>query len=242
MYKVNNRGFSLIELMVTISIFIMLTSFTLANYPKFSNKLSLDLLAQDLALSLRQAQIFGSSVLGSKSTGIPGQTKTFGAYGIHFQTPTPDLPAYTYLLFANISDSSFDTQNSIRRFNLDPEPGPGVPLDVNLPCGDPDQDNECLQKFLVSGRNKIKYLCANFIPLVDVPDRVANCAGDSNNQLNALDIVFVRPNLDAHLVPMDITGPIINVPISNVGIVLESPGGEYHKTIVVWKTGQISVE
>ncbi len=204
----------------------MITSVTLTNYPKFSNKLSLDLLAEDIALSLRQAQIFGSSVLGSKSTNL-GQTKIFGAYGVHFEAPTGTQSDYTYILFADIAN--------IRRYNLQSL----APLDTSLPCGTPGTptaNNECLQKFIVSGRNKIKSLCANFIAeKIPIDQRISQC-----RQVNFLDVVFVRPNLDALFTAEDAGGPLLN--LSNIGIVLESSGGDYHKTVVVWKTGQISVE
>lgn len=231
--------------MVTIAIFVMLTSVTLTSYPKFSNKLSVDLLAQDIALSLRQAQIFGSSVLGSKSTSVLGQTKIFGAYGVHFEPPVTGQPNYTYLLFADIDNDPSNKANQIRRYNLNLDPIP--PIDVNLPCGDPVYPaNECLQKFVVTGRNRITDLCLNYID-PDMPtgtDWVANCRSkNAVSPKSYIDVVFVRPNLDAKFVVADSAFlPIINTPISNVGIVLESPGGEYHKTIVVWKTGQISVE
>ncbi len=235
-----SSGFSLIELMVTITIFVMVTSITLTNYPKFSNKLSLDLLAQDIALSLRQAQIFGSSVLGTKSAGV-GEVKKFGAYGLHFEAPNPtrDISEsgqylYTYLLFADIS-----TTQNVKEYA-----GPRT-NEVN-PCPGPSLDNECVQKFLITGRNKIKFLCLNFkqggvgqLLSSQVANPVGACK-NTNNQLLQLDVVFVRPNLDAKFTAIGPSGPITG--LSNVGIVLESPNGDYYKTIVVWKTGQISVE
>lgn len=227
----SNSGFSLIELMVTITIFIMITSVTMTNYPRFSNKLSLDLLAQDIALSLRQAQISGSSVLGVR--GAAGQSRVFGAYGIHLESPDPVITnKYFYILFADISN--------LLRYD---GPLTGQFLrDENPECGIPTMVNECLQKFLVAGANKVRYLCANFIDqsLDPQTDWVANCA---KQPIAWLDVVFKRPNLDALFYakknPTD-TSPMTGV--SNVGIVLESPGGEYNKTIVVWKTGQISVQ
>ncbi len=226
-------GFSLIELMVTITIFVMVTSITLTSYPKFSNKLSLDLLAQDIALSLRQAQISGSSVLGARNAGL-GQLTVFGAYGIHMEDPnfsynsTPYL--YSYSLFADIDKNRIftDTNN-----NETP--------DTN-PCGGATIDNECAQKFQINGRNKVKYLCYDFDdPAINVNDRVAACAGNAK-KIAWLDIVFERPNLDAKITIGDGINPPALSSVSNVGIVLESPGGDYYKTVVVWKTGQISVE
>ncbi len=225
--KNKNNGFSLIELMVTISIFLLITTVTMVNYPRFSNKLSLDLLAQDVALSFRQAQIFGSSVFGAK--GISGQATTFGAYGVHFDAPIPNQPVYTYLLFADIGNSSHSTY---REYD-------GPPADANVLCGSPVSGAECLEKFLVTGRNKVVALCANFIDSETLPAaRVARCKA---NPLSSIDVVFVRPNLDAKIAAATVGGQVTSA-ISNIGIVMESPGGDYDKTVVVWKTGQISVE
>jgi prepilin-type N-terminal cleavage/methylation domain-containing protein len=239
-----NRGFSLVELMVSITIFIMITSITLTNYPRFSNKLSLDLLAQDIALSVRQAQISGSSVLGSKS--LEGQeARVFKAYGVRFEAPRQDDNSpYPYLIFADItSTSEFNQYNGPSTYEFGVIP--------NLSCNQPrvsdtafsGNPNECLQKFLITGFNKVKFLCANF---EDGPaeKRIENCQNDpANRQIPVLDIVFVRPNLDAKF-NIGSINPADKAPssISNVGIVLESPTGEYQKTVVVWKTGQISVE
>lgn len=230
-----NRGLTLVELLVSISIFVLITSVTMTNYPRFSNKLSLDLLAEDVALSLRQAQIFGSSVLGAKRS-LDGQTRTFGAYGVHFEVPGPlnSADRYTYLLFADIKDGN----SGARRYD-----GPTVSSD--LLCPGPTLFpvvNECLQKFLVSGKNKIKLLCKNFEE-AEASQRVKVCDEDKSKQIAWLDILFVRPNLDAEFtIGNDNINLVKGSGLSNVGIVLESLGGEYNKTIVVWKTGQISVE
>jgi prepilin-type N-terminal cleavage/methylation domain-containing protein len=239
-----NRGFSLVELMVSITIFIMITSITLTNYPRFSNKLSLDLLAQDIALSVRQAQISGSSVLGSKS--VTGEeARVFKAYGVRFEAPRPaDEAAYPYIIFADITSSS----------NFNQYDGPSTYKfgeDLNLSCNQPkvsdtafsNQPNECLQRFLITGFNRVKFLCANF---EDGPadKRIENCQNDPTKQIPVLEIVFVRPNLDAKFNIGNGIDPASKAPatISNVGIVLESPTSDYQKTVVIWKTGQISVE
>ena len=95
---------------------------------------------------------------------------------------------------------------------------------------------------MITGRNKVKFLCKNFEDGV-ADKRVENCSNNKQQQLRVLDVVFVRPNLDANFATGDQVGNLSKAnDISNIGIVLESPGGEYFKTVVVWKTGQISVE
>ena len=228
-------GFSLVELMVSISIFVLITSMTLANYPKFSNKLSLDLLAEDIALSIRQAQIFGSSIFGIKVGNGGSQTKKFGSYGVHFEAPDGksrpgNSVQYLYLLFADIAPGKPEQYDGTSSSDPNTE---------GLPCLGPAPSQECLQKFLVTGRNKVKFLCANFEE-GDTDKRVKSC-DSPNKKLSVLDVVFVRPNLDANFFAKD-ENSMEKSGLSNVGIVLESPGGEYYKTIVIWRTGQISVE
>ena len=242
-------GFSLVELMVSIGIFVMITSITLTNYPKFSNKLSLDLLAQDIALSLRQAQVSGSSVLGAKS----GGAQTFGAYGIHFGDPSPppqlDTTSgpyqYAYLLYADIVGNPAN-----RSFQ-------GSYKSDSTSCSDPTAAEECVQKFLITGRNKVRAICANFEAMGITPDERAKKCDDISNgdltqdRLSWLDVVFVRPNLDAKFFAEKTLSRGVVGDFSDVGIVLASPSfattanGQpelYYETIVIRKTGQISVE
>ena len=224
-----NSGFSLVELMVSISIFMVITSITLVNYPKFSNKLSLDLLAEDMALSLRQAQIFGSSVLGAK--GGSGSTKAFSEYGIHLDDPDNYTAEYNYILFADINGS--------RSYN-----GPEA-VATNFVCpliGGPVANQECLQIFKVTGFNRVRSLCKDYATDEAIDQRIASCSKDEK-QLGSMDVVFVRPNLDPKFFLKGKLGEVKDTTnISNVGIILESAGGEYTKTIVIWRTGQISVE
>ncbi|MBI3632673.1 MAG: hypothetical protein HY226_00095 [Candidatus Vogelbacteria bacterium] len=207
---------------------MIITSITLVNYPKFSNKLSLDLLAEDIALSVRQAQIYGSSVLGARSGS--GTTKAFSAYGVHFDDPANYPTEYNYILFADINGSR--TYNGLEAGTR----GFVCPL-----FGGPVEDQECLQIFKVTGFNRVRSLCLGYAD--EVPDqRVAAC-DRSDKQIGSMDIVFIRPNLNPKFSLKNKLGiDIPSVNVSNVGIILESSGGEYTKTIVIWKTGQISVE
>ncbi|MBI2109178.1 MAG: prepilin-type N-terminal cleavage/methylation domain-containing protein [Parcubacteria group bacterium] len=76
---VRREGFSLVELLVTVSIFVIVTSIVLINFPSFSSKIALDNLAHEVALSVRQAQVFGVS---SKESAIG--SGIFPSHGAHF--------------------------------------------------------------------------------------------------------------------------------------------------------------
>jgi len=84
------RGFTLIELLVVIGVFSMITTVILANHSRFNGSVLLGNLAYDIALSVREAQVFGLSVKQFDSQFQVG-------YGIHFSNSS------AYVLFADIN-------------------------------------------------------------------------------------------------------------------------------------------
>lgn len=80
----SNRGFTLIEMLVTISIIAIISSIVLFNFPSFSSKIVLENLTHEIALIVRQAQVFG---IGIKRQ--IGTAETFPSYGAHFDLNTP---------------------------------------------------------------------------------------------------------------------------------------------------------
>ncbi len=91
-YPACSRGFSLVELLVTISIFVAVTGVVLINFPSFSSHIALDNLAHEVALAVRQAQVFGSS---SREFGTG--SGIFLSRGAHFDRTQNT----TFLLFAD---------------------------------------------------------------------------------------------------------------------------------------------
>lgn len=81
----STRGFTLVELMVVLAIFAIVTSITLVKQPRFNSKISLDLLTHNVSLVYRQAQSFA---LGTKS--FTSQSSSFfPGYGIFVRTSDP---------------------------------------------------------------------------------------------------------------------------------------------------------
>lgn len=76
-------GFTMVELAVTMSIFAVLTSVVLANYRTFSNNADFLNVADSIALSLREAQIYGVGSKGA-SCGTPLTLNFQCAYGVVF--------------------------------------------------------------------------------------------------------------------------------------------------------------
>lgn len=82
-YKFNSdcRGFTIVEMLVVIGIFFIITGIVLVNAPQFRERVSIDLVANDLALVIRSAQTYGMATRESKVSS-PG---TFPSYGFYLQ-------------------------------------------------------------------------------------------------------------------------------------------------------------
>jgi len=77
------KGFTLVELLVTISLFVVLTTIVLFSQSKFNGSVLLTNLAYDVALTVRQAQTFGVNVRESSADVFDK------AYGVHFDISDP---------------------------------------------------------------------------------------------------------------------------------------------------------
>lgn len=163
-----NSGFTIIELLVVIFIFGVISSLVIFNYGAFRSDVSVENLAQDIALTIRRAQIYAVSTKGADNT-------TFPSYGVHFsiQGTTPILGTEkAFVLFADLPDypvvGQYD-QNSISC-------GTVVSSAIN--------QDECLEIINITTSDKIQEIC---------DDRA--CYAKSSNP--SVDIVFTRPNTEA---------------------------------------------
>lgn len=66
-FRTGKRAFTLVELMVSISIFFIMTALLVAKYGNFNNSVLLTNLAYDIALTIRTAQTYGISVQGQQN-------------------------------------------------------------------------------------------------------------------------------------------------------------------------------
>jgi prepilin-type N-terminal cleavage/methylation domain-containing protein len=85
------RGFTLIELLVVTGIMVVISGVMLSSNARFGGAITLRNLAYDVALSVREAQIYGISV---RRFGVSDFTS---GYGMHFRTSDPT----SYKLFAD---------------------------------------------------------------------------------------------------------------------------------------------
>lgn len=89
----SSRGFTLIEMVVTIAIVGIISAVVMFQYSKYDSQLLLKNLAYEIALQVREAQVFGISVRGD-ATGFSA------GYGVHFSMSTPTQ----YFLFRDINN------------------------------------------------------------------------------------------------------------------------------------------
>jgi prepilin-type N-terminal cleavage/methylation domain-containing protein len=90
-------GFSMVELLMVVAIFSVISLIVLTNHSKFNSSVLLGSLAYNIGLSVREAQVYGLSVREYNSNFKVG-------YGIHFANPT------SYFLFADVdADRRYDS-------------------------------------------------------------------------------------------------------------------------------------
>lgn len=159
-----SSGFSLVELMVAIAIFMIITSILVVSQRSFGGSLLITNLAYDVALTIRQAQVYGISV--RKVAGVVDPVEQFNrSYGIHMA-----LNDGYYILFADADDNNkYDTAANSATGCLASPPSGHFP--------------ECVSFFKIEKGNYIKQFCAN-----------TDCAGLSTNEkIDTLEILFHRP-------------------------------------------------
>jgi len=215
-YKKNKSsstsGFTLIELIVVVGIFVIITTVLLVNYTKFNSDIVLQNVAHHIALSVRQAQTYGLSVKGFGT----GAGAVFPGYGIYFNTTLPR----EFYLFADTDGDKHMLGN---------------------PVGCVTGVDECSEKITIKSSEYIYAICGNLkndgVPAFSTIDDVSGVLNCS--VMDALHAVFTRPDPDAELSGY-ITGTGYES-YSDAEIVIASPNRDV-RTIVVWSTGQISVE
>jgi prepilin-type N-terminal cleavage/methylation domain-containing protein len=127
------KGFTILELVISIAIFAIMSALLLARYGTFNQGILLDNLAYDIALTIRNAQSYGLNVRSSSRT-----ANLFDKpYGVHFDINDP-----THFIFF-VDTGGYGVYN------------PNIYLDND---GNPDQ---ILSKTTITRGSKISALCVN---------------------------------------------------------------------------------
>ena len=90
-----DHGFSIVELVVTIGIFAMMTALLVAKYGNFNQGTLLTNLAYDVALTIRNAQSYGLNVKNAPATNGDRFSNNFNIpYGVRFANGAKDFVFY----------------------------------------------------------------------------------------------------------------------------------------------------
>lgn len=211
-----NRGVTLVELIVVVFIFTIISSITIFNYSNFRSSASIQNLADDIALSVRKAQGY--------AIGVRGYNSVFSGYGIHFTLKNRPETIYSgsnksFILFANIQN--------LKTYNYST---------LNPTCGNPSVENECLEILNIISNDSI----------VGIKIGLDNNDAIEATKEGTLDIFFNRPNPEPTFCYNDGVADIqdscdYGSSISYISIKIMNEDGVY-KEISVWNNGQISVD
>ncbi len=106
----SSAGFTIVELMVSISIMSVLLSLVLFNYRTFTNRLAVSGSAQELATTIRQTQSYRLAV----QEVTPGSGDFTTPYGLHFTKPTTSGLTQSYIIFADRNlNGQYDGSTSV---------------------------------------------------------------------------------------------------------------------------------
>lgn len=141
-----SSGFSVLELVISIAIFIIVTTVVLVGQHRFGGNILITNLAYDVALSVRQAQVYGISVRQN----LPGDFQK--RYGIHFSGTD------YYVLFVDLNDDGY----------YDVLAGNSSGCIVNPPQG---HSPECVSVYKIQRGNFISRFCGGTLNCTDSGDQ-----------------------------------------------------------------------
>ena len=207
-----NRGMTFIELIVVLGIFAAMSGVILFNFGGFTSNVTLQNLANQIALQIKSAQtdaingkessIFIGPCFDNNGTQLPSCRPS---YGVYFDASISALPANhkKFVYFADVDNNKdYNTSGA---------------------CGSGGSIIECKSEIEINTSDVISKIC------------VYNGTTCSSS-ISPLSITFTRPFPDATFYQ----GSLVTT-AKNVQIEITSAKG-LQKHIVVWKTGQIEIK
>ena len=214
-----NKGFTLLEMTVVLGIVAIMTAIVLMNLPQMKGGMSIDVVAQEVAIYIRGAQVYSRAtrVTGGVSDDLlkRSEQKPYNSYGINF-TSLSDSPYNNrrFLLWADRNgsvdtrgDYSYDAYSQLGSVDTPPQET------YDLPSG-----------FTIS-----KLICVKPNP-------------DGVFPVSVLDIAFRLPDPEANFAGLDSKGTgksCLNA--TKVSICLQSANQQQWRVIDTYNNGQIAV-
>ncbi len=114
------KAFTLVELMVTVGIFALMTALVLAKYGTFNKGILLTNQAYDVALLLRTAQSYGLNVKSKPGSGGTNYSSDFTpAYGVNFSFSATGAANTRIIFFADTNGNAlYDSGEEISTYTL----------------------------------------------------------------------------------------------------------------------------
>ena len=235
--KLNNqkqKGMTLIELLVALVIFSIITGVVLFNYGDFNASLTMQNLADDIALTVRRAQ--------SYAIGVRGRSGDFNiGYGVYFDitqynSESPDTDLY------DGTNKSFILYK--KYIPLDSDSSDFSPVYENEDGTCDGSNSDCLEMLYITS--------SDYISEIKVKPSVGGeqILGVEDNP-KGVNILFIRPNPEPYICVMDnnsfcwgsnVLSPSDKPSIEYVKIKISSfKDLDSEKFITISNTGQISV-
>ncbi len=229
----HNRGVSLIELLVVIVIFMIISGMTIFSYNDFKSSASIQNLADDIALSVRKAQNYAIGVVGS------GGGFNFN-YGINFSVnPKISISVESKDLEGNLS-TTYKTINSSNKSFLTfiDRDNSGSYTDDPVSTCDTVEDSSCLEYLEI-----LSIKSNDIISKISLEMDGAEVSLKNNDQI---DILFKRPTPEPVFCYRKDNAPTCDEnskKISAVEIYISSERDQtISKKIIISNNGQISVD
>ncbi len=212
------KGFTIIEMITVVAIITIMTGVVLANFPDFRERASLELVAQEISLVIRQAQAFGSQ---TRSIG----SGTFPSFGVYFDLNPNDSDYYNspnkLILYGDKNGDQHWTATNIDG------------------CG--TSDVECREVYTLSGGLEFVAVQGCTDDACTAPVVLSQATTPAGSAVN---ILFRRPDPEAQFTKQSGAvwecSPSVACPI--VRIVLKSTRNGAIKNVYVWNTGHIYVK
>jgi prepilin-type N-terminal cleavage/methylation domain-containing protein len=215
-----SRGFTMIEMLITLGIFSVLTAVVVFQYGQFNSQTIMTNMAYEVALATRQAQVYALGVRADTGTGIPAVDTFENRYGMYFNVNSEDEK--TFIFFIDRGENGDVTAAD----GICNDGSGGAPN-----CFSCASDSECLEKYSVMRDIYLDKICTSTNG--NLIDDDGNCL---QSDITELTVTFQRPNPDAI-----IAKPSPYKKYVDAAIVLGNNFGD-QRAVIIKETGNISVK
>lgn len=213
-----NRGFTLFEMLVSLGIFMLLTSALLVKNSQFKGNVVIGNTAYQLALAFREAQAYGVNVRGVD----PSQSGSYiyiTPYGVHFDVATPA----SYLLFGDSYPPASNGSANVGDRHYTSTPASAA--------------DALVRTYQIGAGTEVVMFCTIRSGLAPV------CSNSGTGALTWLDVSFLRPQLSAAIRDSSQTDPSLppSILFATSAVVVVKNAQGICKAVKVTSAGNVGV-